>query len=112
MGFLALVGSFPADGTGKITAGEADTNGVLGAQNGNLILSGSTYSVGPDNRGCATLATPFGTFFTRFAVGAVSAGVATQGSKQLSLNLNPGATSCICRRPDYPDRPLPRLLLP
>jgi hypothetical protein len=35
--------------------------------------------VGPDNRGCATLATPFGTFYTRFALGGVSAGVATQG---------------------------------
>jgi hypothetical protein len=79
VGFLALVGSFTADGTGKITAGEADTNGVLGAQNGNLITSASSYSVGPDNRGCATLATPFGTFFTRFAMGAVSAGIATQG---------------------------------
>ena len=79
VGFLALVGSFTADGTGKITAGEADTNGVLGAQNGNLISSASSYSVGPDNRGCATFATPFGTFFTRFAMGAVSAGIATQG---------------------------------
>ena len=78
-GFLALVGSFTADGTGKITSGEADTNGVLGAQNGNLIVSASSYSVGADNRGCATLATPFGTFFTRFAVGSVLAGVATQG---------------------------------
>jgi hypothetical protein len=73
------VGSFTADGAGNITAGEADTNGVLGAQNGNVITSASSYSVGPDNRGCATLATPFGTFSTRFALGAVSAGVATQG---------------------------------
>jgi hypothetical protein len=78
-GFLGVVGSFTADGTGKITAGEADTNGVLGAQNGNLVTGASSYSVGPDNRGCATLATPFGTFFTRFAVGGVFAGVATQG---------------------------------
>jgi len=78
-GFLAVVGSFTADGAGNITAGEADTNGVLGAQNGNLITGGSSYSVGPDNRGCATLATPFGTFSTRFALGDISAGVATQG---------------------------------
>ena len=62
-GFLAVVGSFTADGNGNITAGEADTNGVLGALNGNLITSASSYSVGPDNRGCATLATPFGTFY-------------------------------------------------
>ena len=93
VGFLALVGSFTADGTGKITAGEADTNGVLGAQNGNLIISASSYSVGSDNRGCATLATPFGTFFTRFAVGAVSAGVATQG-RIIEFD-NPGASAYI-----------------
>lgn len=79
VGFLAVVGSFTADGNGNITSGEADTNGVLGAQNGNLITSASSYSVGPDNRGCATLATPFGTFSTRFAMGAISAGVADQG---------------------------------
>ncbi|MFZ0960054.1 MAG: Ig domain-containing protein [Terriglobia bacterium] len=78
-GFLAVVGSFTADGNGNVTAGEADTNGVLGAQNGNLIPSASSYSVGPDNRGCATLATSFGTFSTRFALGGISAGVATAG---------------------------------
>ena len=79
MGFIAVVGSFTADGTGKITAGEADTNGVLGAQNGNIIISASSYSVGPDNRGCATLATPFGTFVTHFALGSMSSGAATGG---------------------------------
>jgi hypothetical protein len=93
VGFLAVVGSFTADGTGKITTGEADTNGVLGAQSGNLITSASSYSVGPDNRGCATLATPFGTFFTRFALGGVSAGVATQG-RIIEFD-NPGASAYI-----------------
>ena len=92
-GFLAVVGSFTADGTGNITAGEADTNGVLGAQTGNLITSASSYSVGPDNRGCATLATPFGTFYTRFALGGVSAGVATQG-RIIEFD-NPGASAYI-----------------
>lgn len=76
-GFIAVVGSFTADGTGKITAGEVDTNGVLGAQNGKLITS--AYSVGSDNRGCATLATPFGTFVTHFALGSMSSGHATCG---------------------------------
>jgi len=79
VGFVAVVGSFTADGTGKITAGEADTNGVLGAQNGNLITSASSYAVGSDNRGCATLATPFGTFVTHFALGSMSSGIATEG---------------------------------
>jgi hypothetical protein len=78
-GFLAVVGSFTADGTGAITTGEADTNGVLGAQTGNLITAASSHSVGSDNRGCATLATPFGTFITRFALGSLSSGVATEG---------------------------------
>ena len=73
------MGSFTADGTGKITAGEADTNGVLGAQNGNLITSASSYSVGADYRGCATLATPFGTFVTHFALGSMSSNIATSG---------------------------------
>jgi hypothetical protein len=96
-GYLAVVGSFTADGSGHITAGEADTNGVLGAVNGNFITSGSSYSVGPDNRGCATLATPFGTFYTRFAVGGVSAGVATAG-RIIEFD-NPGATSYIASGP-------------
>ncbi len=78
-GFIAVVGSFTADGNGNVTAGEADTNGVLGAQYGNLILSATSYSVGPDNRGCATLATPFGTFYTRFVVGDLIDGSATAG---------------------------------
>ncbi|MGO8817001.1 MAG: putative Ig domain-containing protein [Terriglobia bacterium] len=96
-GYLAVVGSFTADGSGHIMAGEADTNGVLGAINGNLITSGSSYSVGPDNRGCATLATPFGTFYTRFAVGGVSAGVATAG-RIIEFD-NPGATAYIASGP-------------
>jgi hypothetical protein len=78
-GYLALVGSFTADGTGKITAGEADTNGALGVQQANITTSASSYSVGPDNRGCATIATSFGTFTTRFALGTFLSGKATEG---------------------------------
>ena len=92
-GFLAVVGSFTADGSGNITAGEADTNGVLGPATGRLISAASSYSVGSDNRGCATLATPFGTFYTRFAVGDLSAGVATQG-RIIEFD-NPGATAYV-----------------
>ena len=79
VGFLAVVGSFTADGTGRITIGEADANGVLGAQHGNIITSASVYSVGPDHRGCATLATPFGTFTTHFALGSIVSNIATAG---------------------------------
>jgi hypothetical protein len=79
VGFLAVVGSFTTDGTGRITAGEGDSNGVLGAQHGNIITSASAYSVGPDHRGCATLATPFGTFTMHFALASISSGTATAG---------------------------------
>jgi len=76
-GFLTVVGSFTADGKGNISAGEADTNGVLGAQ-ASPTASGS-YSVGSNNLGCATITTSFGTFVTRFALGSVTANVAAQG---------------------------------
>lgn len=79
IGFLAVVGSFTADGAGKITGGEADVNGVLGAQHGAIVAAASSYSVGADNRGCATLATPFGTFATRFTLGSISSNVAGGG---------------------------------
>ena len=78
-GFLAVVGAFSADGTGKITAGEADTNGALGVHSGSIDTNASSYSVGSDNRGCATIATSFGTFTTRFALGTLSSGTATEG---------------------------------
>jgi hypothetical protein len=69
-GFLALIGSFTADGSGGIATGEADSNGALGVQSANINASASSYSVGSDNRGCATIATSFGTFVARFALDA------------------------------------------
>jgi hypothetical protein len=78
-GFLIMVGSFTADGTGKIIAGEADTNGILGPQNSSILTAASSYSVGPDNRGCATLAMPFGTFVVRFVLDATPSNIATLG---------------------------------
>jgi hypothetical protein len=78
-GYLAAVGSFTADGSGHITAGEVDSNGALGVQHANITTSGSSYSVGSDNRGCATVVTPFYTFKTRFALGTVSSDKATEG---------------------------------
>jgi hypothetical protein len=78
-GFLAVAGAFTVDGKGNITAGEADTNGVLGSSTSNIGPTNSSYSVGADNRGCATIATTFGTFKTRFALGSISGTAATQG---------------------------------
>ncbi len=79
LGFITVVGSFSADGAGNLTGGEADANGVLGAQHGMIIASASSYSVGPDNRGCATLATSFGTFTAHFVLGGFSSATATTG---------------------------------
>ena len=51
-----MVGSFTADGTGHVTAGEIDANGTT-PHNANLDTTATTYSVGADNRGCMTLKT-------------------------------------------------------
>ena len=81
-GFMAAIGSFTADGSGHITAGTVDSNGIsLGVKNGSITTSGSSYSVGSDNRGCATIVTPFYTFKTRFALDSTS-GAATGGAIQ------------------------------
>jgi len=79
-GFQATVGSFTADGAGHITAGMVDSNGVSpGVNSGSITASSSSYSVGSDNRGCATIATSFYTYTTRFAL-TPSSGVAAAGS--------------------------------
>ncbi len=81
-GFQATIGSFTADGAGHITAGMVDSNGVSpGVNSGSITASNSSYSVGSDNRGCATIATSFYTYTTRFAL-APTSGVAAAGSVQ------------------------------
>jgi hypothetical protein len=74
---LTQVGSFTADGTGKITTGEED-----GASTSTFTIqsSGSSYTLGSDDRGCMTLLTSDGTTTKyRFAMGGISSGVATAG---------------------------------
>jgi hypothetical protein len=79
-GFQAAIGSFTADGAGHITAGMVDSNGVSpGVNSGSITASSSSYSVGSDNRGCATIATSFYTYTTRFALVPTSS-VAAAGS--------------------------------
>jgi hypothetical protein len=73
--------SIAADGKGNITSGEADINQVSGGP-AHLIVTatGSSYSIGSDNRGCVTLS--FGTsnpVTFHFAVGGITAGVASTG---------------------------------
>jgi hypothetical protein len=73
-GFVASGGSFTADGTGKITGGELDA-ASSGAQP--IDPTKSSYSVGPDHRGCMTLG---GTTYYRFALGGInSSNIATAG---------------------------------
>ena len=78
-GFLAAVGSFTADGTGKITAGSVDSNGTLVQTAATIDTTRSSYSVGPNHLGCATIVTSSGTFSTRLALGAITSSVATAG---------------------------------
>ena len=78
-GFVAAVGSFTADGTGKITAGVIDSNGTVVQSNASLDTTGSFYSVGSNHLGCATIATSAGTFITRLSIGGIATSVATEG---------------------------------
>ena len=74
-----MVGSFTADGTGKITAGEVDINGTTHS-NAALDTTATTYSVGADNRGCMTLKTASSAAtVVHFALGGLNASVASKG---------------------------------
>lgn len=80
-GYQTMAASFTADGSGNITGGFIDSNGTRGPNGGvSVVPAGSSYSVGPDNRGCLTLVNSNGGVGTfRIAVGTISGGVATQG---------------------------------
>lgn len=76
---LTQVGSFTADGTGKITTGEED-GAPPPATTFSIQASRSSYTLGSDDRGCVTLLTSDGTTTKyRFAVGGISGGTATAG---------------------------------
>jgi hypothetical protein len=79
-GYLAALGSFTADGNGNITAGVVDSKGASGVTSGNITVSGSSYSVGADNRGCATIVTPTYTFTARFALETTPSGASPVGT--------------------------------
>jgi hypothetical protein len=78
-GFLAAIGSFTADGSGKITAGLIDSNGTLVQSDVILDTTQSFYRVGPNHLGCLTIVTSSGTFTTKLSVGEIMSNVATQG---------------------------------
>ena len=82
-GYSAVIGSFAANGSGGITGGLMDVNGTTGPEAGLTINStGSSYTMGADNRGCLTLVDSSGSTLTfHIAVGMLSGtpAIATQG---------------------------------
>jgi hypothetical protein len=97
--------SFGADGTGKITGGADQFNPLLNKSESGagLIPAASSYSVGPDNRGCLTLTDQFETTFTfHFSLGGVTGGIASKGDIILfnEQSSTPERGSGILRRQD------------
>jgi hypothetical protein len=79
LGVFGLAGSFTADGTGRIAAGVADISPTSMPML-TIQANGSSYTLGSDNRGCLTLATSDAAIRRfRFAVGSITAGIATKG---------------------------------
>src|SRR5258707_11333570 len=78
-GTYALAGSFTANGTGGITAGMVDISPTT-MPTLTIQANGSSYTFGPDNRGCLTLATSDAAIKkVRFAVRGIHTGIATKG---------------------------------
>jgi hypothetical protein len=77
----AVTGSFAADGTGKITAGEEDSTKFSYLNDATIDAATSSYAIGSDHRGCLVLrASGAITTYFRFALGSANAsGVATAG---------------------------------
>jgi hypothetical protein len=80
-GYGALIGSFTANGSGGITGGFYDANRNAGVVSDvPIVATGSSYSVGPDNRGCLYLNDASGIpFVFRFSLGTLVGGIATEG---------------------------------
>jgi hypothetical protein len=61
-GFLAVAGSFVANGNGRIVSGVEDVSSFLtGNKTVQINSSSSTYIIGPDGRGTANIVTTLGT---------------------------------------------------
>ena len=69
-GPVSIAGSFIPDGHGNITGGEEDANRTTGAQN--IPITGGTYTLGGDNRGCLNITTASGTSAFRYSVGGIN----------------------------------------
>ena len=102
---LLFGASFAADGTGKITGGADQFNPFLNqSESGfSIIPSASSYSVGPDDRGCLTLTDQFATTYSfRFALGGITGGTAYTGDIIFfnQQSATPERASGILRRQD------------
>lgn len=73
-GPVVIAGNFTVDGVGHVTGGLEDINRSTGVQsNLSIVASGSSYTLGSDNRGCLTLANSAGASVTfRFALSGCS----------------------------------------
>lgn len=99
---------FDADGTGRVTGGEDGFDqafeGGGGGISADILPAASSYSVGPDGRGCLVLTDGLGvTQRLRFSLGGVSGGVAAKGDVILSSHQeewNPISGSGILRLQD------------
>jgi hypothetical protein len=95
-GFFAVAGTLTADGSGHITSGVLDLNRSTGPAN-NVSFSG-TYTVRPDGRGVAGLASSAGNFSLVFVITSPGRALVTRfeqsatGSGSMDLQ-NPSAFS-------------------
>jgi hypothetical protein len=67
-GFLAVAGTFTADGNGNITGGAEDVNSGFAAPTMTTFEAGGTYTVGPDGRTTANLNVGGSTDVLQFAL--------------------------------------------
>jgi hypothetical protein len=67
-GFLAVAGTFAADGNGNITGGTEDVNSGFAAPTTSTFAAGGTYTVGPDGRTTANLNVGGSTDVLQFAL--------------------------------------------
>jgi hypothetical protein len=68
-GYVAMAGSFIADGAGAISGGVLDVTS-LGSLSTNIAITGGSFTVAADNRGSFTLISSLGTWAFRMSVDA------------------------------------------
>jgi len=102
-GPVAIAGNFTVDGTGNITGGVEDVNRTAAVQTNLNILTGSSYTLGADNRGCITLLNSAGTSATfRYAVGGCSTSTSLQGGCSKTTLCLPQGPRASCGSPTLP----------